>query len=797
MLRSTLFYIIFLLIPLTASARISSLQQSNSLSFIENKGQVTDQYYKPRTDIQFKLAATAGLNIFISSGAIHYQWSKQTSKGKNENPKDKLLLHTLRTYDSGLRTDMYRMDVELIGANKNAEIITEQKQDYYENYYTSSMGDNGVTVYAYSKITYKNIYPNIDWVLSVNNSLLKHEFIVRPGGNPADIKLKYNGHTSLSIGKDGDIEAISPVGSVTEQAPICFTENGTVVASSFQLDRDILSYNITNYTGTLVIDPNLVWATYYGGNGIEEAHGGITDSAGNTYLTGCTSSIINIATVGAYQTALSASNYWDAFLVKFNNFGQRQWGTYYGGLGEDIGLGVSSDFSGNIYLTGITSSTSGIASPSAYQSIYGGGTHDAFLVKFSNSGQRKWATYYGGSGWDVAYKVVTDSVSNVYITGTTASISGITSSGTYQPSYGGGDADAFLTKFDSSGQKQWSTYYGSSGNDTSYALAIDLMNNIYIAGRTTSTSGIVSPGAFQVAYGGGTFDAFLVKFNDLGQRQWATYYGGTDYDAVYGLFANALGDIIITGCTGSTSNIASTGAYQDTYGSNDDAFLAEFDSTGQRLWATYYGGTGLDVGIALAGDTSGNIYLAGYTASPTGIASPGAYQVSYGGNNEDAFLAKFNNSGQRLWATYYGGSNTDAAFSVGVDANRNIFLAGSSASISGIATSGAYQDTLEGGIDDFLAKFDSSSGNVSINNFIPATNDIQIYPNPITSIVHIQSPTTVNLRVSSIEGKPLIEKQNAKEINISSLPTGTYFFSIYDNNTGLKLKTEQLVKLSD
>ncbi len=124
-----------------------------------------------------------------------------------------------------------------------------------------------------------------------------------------------------------------------------------------------------------------------------------------------------------------------------------------------------------------------------------------------------------------------------------------------------------------------------------------------------------------------------------------------------------------------------------------------------REWATYYGDTGNELGTGCAVDTEGNVYLGGSTASPAGIAS-GGYQMTYAGGAFDAFLAKFDDTGARLWATYYGGADLDAVTSVAVD-GTDVYIAGQTISATGIAFN-AHQDTFAGAMDLFLAKFNGA-----------------------------------------------------------------------------------------
>ena len=134
--------------------------------------------------------------------------------------------------------------------------------------------------------------------------------------------------------------------------------------------------------------------------------------------------------------------------------------------------------------------------------------------------------------------------------------------------------DAFLVKFNSSGVRQWGTYYGGAGTDRSYSCATDISGNIYFSGLTGSNFGIVTTGAHQTTRR--NFDVFLVKFNSSGVRQWGTYYGGTGWEEGWSCATDSSGNIYLAGQTGSTSGIATTGAHQTTFGGNYDAFLVKF-----------------------------------------------------------------------------------------------------------------------------------------------------------------------------------------------------------------------------
>lgn len=373
----------------------------------------------------------------------------------------------------------------------------------------------------------------------------------------------------------------------------------------------------------------------------------------------------------------------------------RIWSTYYGGIGNESGLACAVDADGNVYLAGSTSTTTGMAS-GGHQNTFGGGDQDAFLVKFSPDGARLWATYYGGANRDQAFGCAVDHEGNVYLAGLTASSAGIAFAGFDQSQ--SGQNDAFLVKFNTNGVRLWATYYGGTGDDYANACAVDPDGNVFIAGLSYSSSAIASGGQ-QGSYGGDG-DGFLVKFSSTGTRLWGTYCGGAGYDIGWSVATDGGGNVLLAGITSSATGIA-FGGHDLTLG-GQDAFLVKYNASGVRQWGTYYGGSGADLGYACAVDANGNGYLAGVTGSAAGIAFGGHQNTS--GGFDDAFLVKFDPTGVRQWATYYGGTNADAGYACAADDDGNVYLAGEAGSVSGIAA-GGFQNTPGSARDAFLVKF--------------------------------------------------------------------------------------------
>lgn len=512
-----------------------------------------------------------------------------------------------------------------------------------------------------------------------------------------------------------------------------------------------------------------VWSTYYGGIGMDESHCVTTDNLGNIYLAGQTDSPNGISS-GGFQDSIGGLT--DAYLVKFDALGNRLWATYYGGINDEDDIRVTTDTLGNVYLAGWTYSDSAIAS-GGFQNIYGG-LGDAFLVKFDAAGNRLWATYYGGSAIENGLGVSTDISGNVYLTGLSYSTSNIASGG-FQNSMAG-IFDAFLVKFDSSGNRIWATYYGGIDQEVGQSVVTDISGNVFISGWTKSASGIAS-GGFQNTFGG-LLDAFLVKFDSTGNLLWSTYYGGTGQDFGWSISADLSGNICLAGWTQSISNIAS-GGFQNTYGGNTDGFLVKFNGSGVRQWATYYGGLDPEETEDVAIDPSGNIYLAGDTYSASGIASGGFQNNLLGTENE--FVVKFDSNGSRLCATYYGQMH-DEYGKVAVDDNGSVYLVGMTESISGIA-SGGFQNTFGGGLyDAYLVKF-TSCGEVGINENENRLS-FNIYPNPTKQIATLEFDNSNNeifeLTIFNSYGKLVWTTSNIStnriELNTQNLTNGLYLF---------------------
>ncbi len=701
------------------------LPKESERGFMENKGQIINQEGRLRPDVHY-LYDNNGFKLQLKNNSFSYElyYIKHDSSQLSDNNLASNLKNNIRVNSA---TFYHRVDIELKGSNPEPEIISEEKSHDYDNYYLAYTGEKGITcVYHYNKITYKNIYPNIDMVFYINNKdnekqNVKYDFIVHPGGNISDIELVYNGTDDIYINPEKELILKTSRGDVKESIPVCYLQgNKTVVPAEFKLNKNVIRFNVADFdkSQTIVIDPNLLWGTYYGGGSNDCGYGLGSDGNGYVYLGGITTSTNAIATSGVHQTSYAGAGYtWDycdIYIAKINSSGIREWGTYYGGSDYDFCSGLAADNSGNSFVSGYTESTSGISTAGAHQTAISG-TFDALIAKFNTNGLREWGSYYGGTtDSDYGQDVAVDKDGNAFLVGYTFSTTKIATPGAYQTSLSGGMSgglEAYLVKFNTSGVRQWGTYYGGNLSEYGWSVCTDIFDYVYITGNTNSTNKIATAGTYQTSFGGGQSDAYIAKFNNDGNFIWGTYYGGPATDNSEGIAADFNQNVYMAGCTNSQSNIATAGAHQTSYGGGIyDIFIAKFNSSGGIEWGTYYGGSGdSDIGEDIDVDNCGNSYTCGYTESPDNISTTGSHKQNLTGP-DDGFLVKINTNGIRLYGTYYGGPAYDELYNVDVSKDYDIYIAGNTWSSSGIATAGTHQPTHGGGtLDAFLAKFDSGN----------------------------------------------------------------------------------------
>jgi hypothetical protein len=687
----------------TPACMTASHAQPRSISgrgFEENKGQVRQTSGDAAPFVRYRL--TSGTtSIFLLRCGIAFQFAHVIRPENHVQPGSERFHHGpdaahLADMETGSRLRTYRMDMTLEDADPHAPVTALGRSSDLTNYHNRGV----LGVHTYEEVVFHDVYPNIDWSIRAVGEGIEHDLIVRPGGDPSVIKLRFTHHEELRLDEQGRLVHGNHLGRFIEERPVSY-QDGSEVQTSFRLDGDLLSFELGNYdrTRTLRIDPERVWGTYYGGEAEEWAYGLTTDAEGNVYMAGGSTSLGDIATPGAHDEAFDGA--YDATLVKFTPDGQRVWGTYFGGALEDAFAAcvVHGDV---LYAAGSTRSAD-LGTPGAHQPGLGGDS-DGLLVKFDLDGGLSWATCYGGSGFDQGRSCAVDPSGNIYLAGVTDSEEpGVIGQGGHQNS-SGGYKESFLVKFNADGQRLWGTYYGGYSDDEAFCCATAANGSVYLAGGTGTEGGaaIATSGGQQPVFGGQA-DAFLAKFDSTGLRKWGTYYGATGVDYGFTCSTDDADNVYLGGDTYSLYGIAAAGHQNNHGGGGLDAFLVKFDGSGERLWGTYYGGSGPDECRGSGTDEAGNVYLVGQTGSTNGIASYG-HQMNFGGGDRDGFLARFTPDGQRMFGTYYGGASYDEAQAITTIGTEQ-FLCGRTGSSASVSTPDAHATALSGPFDAFLVKF--------------------------------------------------------------------------------------------
>lgn len=821
--------------------------------FIENKGQILNQNHELNSDVLFMYTGK-GLKIQLRKSGYSYELFKVNNLPESVianklNPAT-LSKTTIQSHRVDIDFVNANSNPELIKEGRQNTLLNYYvggKEIQNVNSFSKITYKNIFNKVDIEFIINENQNLKYNIILNPGANINDVKFLCKGASS-----IHQNSKSSMVFKTSlGDIEETIPVSYYTsspeKNEKVDFRIDNTII--SFSSDY--------NSSKTLVIDPstNRIWGTYFGGSSIEYCTSNGTDASNNVYIAGYSLSTANIATSGVHQSTLNGS--FDAYLSKFNSNGNQVWGTYFGGTGFDIFYAIHVMPSGIVFATGDTESTTNVASIGAHQTIYGGGIDDAILVKFDVNGQRlwstynggtmhdissavtvdsngdviitghsesttgiatigayattygfnydvfitkfntngvrQWGTYYGDTGIDEAYGITTDATNNIYITGFTNSLFGISTGSAFQ-NISGGLTDAFIAKFNPAGTNLvWGTYYGGSGDEKGTAIKIDVTSGtIYLGANTTSTNNIASIGAYQTSIGSAD-DAFIAAFTSSGSRLWGTYYGGNDVDYIHSLVLDAGKNILVGGQTLSTNAMSSSGAYQTNLASINfyDAFIAKFTTNGKRKAATYFGGPDNDNANGISVDNLNKIYISGETSSTISIATSGSHMQNYAGSS-DAFLAKFCIAPEPSISpvgTTTSCVNNTFTFTASLGYSAYLWNTGSSSNplavnIGSVAGTFYYAITVADA-DGCTGTSDSSMVIVNLCtdiNEINHINSLTIFPNPTKDVINLKwenKYTGINvIKLYSVLGELILQEEvNEPEyaLKVTHLSSGVYF----------------------
>ncbi len=311
------------------------------------------------------------------------------------------------------------------------------------------------------------------------------------------------------------------------------------------------------------------WSTYYGGNGYDSGRSIVATVEDEIYVGGRTSSASGIATTGAYKTQLDGSE--DGFLLKMSSLGIPIWCTYFGGDNGDGFASLDLDEVGNVYITGSTQSTEGIAFGNAMVNEFQG-LADCFISAFSSGGELLWGTYYGGDQGDEPFEIKCFG-NMLSVTGTTSSLDGIAmAADAYQDTYGGGLTDGFLLEINVAGDFLYSTYLGGAGQENFFS--IETQEGMTILGAQSSSTNLATAGAYQTSLDG-IYDALIMAFDEDHQLFYSTYYGGVNSEFGMDVLQHD-GKLYLLGESSSLDGMVTPDAFQSDNAGFGDAFIAVF-----------------------------------------------------------------------------------------------------------------------------------------------------------------------------------------------------------------------------
>lgn len=706
LLTTLVAYMIFGLSYATENTNNPTLKLNKK--FIENLGQINAE--NAPSDIKFYIQRGL-MNVYFLEDRVSYVL-------RTPNKEDEL----------GTRLDL------TFGNTATPQLFGLGGQQSSLKFYTLDC-QSGAEVMEYNKIVYENIYKNIDLVYYLNDKgALKYDFIVHPGGDPSDIQINYEGDADISLLEDGRVELSSTAGFVYEAAPYTYLkEDQQEVSTSYILKKKQLKFQIAEYDTekTLVIDPEVEWSTFYGGESFDDGINSTTDRFGNVYVTGKTYSLEfpNIS------SAFGNGEKGDIVIGKFNAAGSHLWTIYYGGDAESEGLGITTDDAGNVFVTGMTKSFY-IPNPQDPNNPHeASGNEDVVLLKVAVDGSPIRVTTFGSfNGADVGHGIEFDG-DGLYLTGTTSTseVEFPVTPGTHQV-VKNEDLDAFLMRLDRDMNIIWATYLGGSRGDEAYGIAVDDAGDPYITGATNSPDLPFNTNPFTPGSTIETTDAFVAKFNKAnGTLIWLEYFGGTQLDVGEDIVAYRTDLVYVVGTTQSTNfeivNQDTLRTFQDTYGGGGtDGFILQLDAnTGSPRWTTYLGGSDDDhiKGVTTTGGAE--VIVTGYTESqnfPT-VNTDDAVKGTFQGGEEDAFITLISDAGQVRYSGYIGGSNIDIGrdisfFRGATEDENNVYVIGRTRSADFPTIGNSYQENYNGGADIFIYTLGAVIDSADVDQPVPS-----------------------------------------------------------------------------
>jgi hypothetical protein len=532
------------------------------------------------------------------------------------------------------------------------------------------------------------------------------------------------------------------------------------------LQNSIITLVFVTGLQTFAQSPSWQWARSAGSTGNEAVTSTVLDASGNLYAIGWyTSATI---TFGSTTLVNAGSFTGDIFVVKYDASGNALWAKSFGGVDGEIGNGMAVDASGDVYVTGLFTSTVMTMGTFTLTNTTAGSS-DIFIARINSAGNTVWAKSAGGTASEKGMAITVDASGNVFTTGgfNSATINFGTGILTNASS---GTSDFFIAKHDQNGNALWAKSAGGSASDQGNGIATDASGDVYLTGMYSSTSINFGTGALTNA-APATQDLYIVKYDAAGTAVWSLRSGGSFDDFGNGIAVQG-SNVYLTGGFNSSSVAFGTTTLTNASAGTSDVLLANLDLGGNATWATRAGDTDGEAGNGIAVNATGDIFISGYFSGTTIIfGTTTLTNAAFG--YRDLFVAAYNAGGNAVWAaTPTGGTYDETGNSVSVS-GTDIYLGGTFNSSS--VTFGTNTVFKGCGDDVLVAKILGPLVGIKEEHF---SKQLMLYPNPTSAKFIIEAEGQIlfyNVLGENILSEKLSQKN---EFDFSSFPKGIYLYKV-------------------
>lgn len=586
-----------------------------------------------------------------------------------------------------------RVELRLPGSTAPSAIQGEQRMAAPTSYFVGQRQNWRAGIANYGRVRYRGVYPGIDAVYYGNQSQLEYDFVVAPGADPRAIRMKFSGADRVRVTPEGDLSVEANGAPIVQKKPVVY-QDGREISARYRVDsRGEVAIELGRYDRSreLVIDPILVYCTYFGTSGNDQIMSVKMGPGGQLYITGSTTTSEFQYIDGAYNN--NNAGLTDIFITIVDTTNPNYppvYFSYFGGGNVDIPLAMAVDEQGVLYMTGSTTSTNFPLAGINVQSTGAASTVDAFVIKFDPSqwgtSALLYSTYLGGTtGDNTGNAIAIDKSHNIYVVGTTKSTDfPVTSSAYAAVLYGPQDAFVAEINPDSATPLVYSTYMGGELADEGRAVAVAPNGLVYFACSTVSTLfPMEGPGYRQTLQGAINLAIGVIDTSKSGEAsmKYSTYLGGSGVDEVRAMTLDANNNLVLTGYTLSSDYPTTADALSQQILGNADVFVTivnPSDPVNFLVYSTYFGGSQGDVAYDVRAAADGSLYLTGYTLSPD-FYTVNAPQPGWGGG-VDLFIARIKPGAAGragvLFSTYFGQAGQYVGKSVALGSDGRVYTAG-------------------------------------------------------------------------------------------------------------------------